>query len=53
MDLCIAGTIIIGVSEPKAVEMTDVTVVSSIPQAILLIVFAVAGATSTKSAFLL
>ncbi len=41
-----------GVLEPQATETTDVTVVSSIPEAILLMVLAVAGATSTKSTFL-
>ncbi len=52
MDSCMAGTIIIGTPDPKAVETTDVTGVSSIPHAILLMVLAVAGATRTKSALL-
>jgi hypothetical protein len=42
---------IIGVFEPKAVEATVVTGVSSIPFEILLIVLAVAGAIRTRSAF--
>ncbi len=45
-----AGTIIIGIPDPKALETTVVTVVSSIPQAILLIELAVVGATKIKSA---
>ncbi|BAA30552.1 114aa long hypothetical protein [Pyrococcus horikoshii OT3] len=46
---CIAGAIIIGMCG-KAVVTTVVTGVSSIPQAIFDIVFAVAGQTSIRSA---
>lgn len=50
MDSCIAGTIMMGISDPCAVVAKVVTVVSSIPHAILDIVFAVAGAIMSKSA---
>lgn len=43
------GIIIMGMFNPNATDETDVTGVSSIPEAILLMVFAVAGATNTKS----
>ncbi len=47
---CIAGTIMMGISEPNAVVANAVTVVSEIPHAILLSVFAVHGAIRNKSA---
>jgi len=47
---CIAGAITIGTPEPRATEAIVVTGVSSMPQAILQMVLAVAGAMSSRSA---
>ncbi len=52
IDSCMAGTMIIGIFEPKAVAAKVVTVVSSMPFAIFEIVLDVAGAITSRSAFL-
>ncbi len=52
IDSCMAGTIMMGIFEPRAVAAKVVTVVSSIPFAIFEIVLDVAGAITRRSAFL-
>ncbi len=52
IDSCMAGTIMMGIFEPRAVAAKVVTVVSSIPCAIFEIVLDVAGAIRRRSAFL-